>query len=967
MKESAADKSDASTRNRSSKEKVEAIHPSRDESGSELSLLEYLVGCFNHDRHGLSNGSAAIDLNNIPVRGRKSAMLALQQTYGNRYVQHVVAHARLEEKSATETGNCQGSPNEFGPISASARKKEICAPAKLKTVALEGILQEHQLAEKSVRPFVIAIQRQEANAESGPAPESQPSEGASDDGKPSFKQPTQETLASLILAQTVLNDIKPLPPEQKSNIGQAISNSSIYFLIEERDANIYDLNRVKETVQEEVPGGVPEEVQQKKIEGLVSSIRDLNSRIKAEMSAIGIADENLITDQIKGFVEVWIDQANQIVKIMLDKSLIIIEEERLKYRTSPEEINGLKSADKDLAEFTAPMQIEIDILKQMNAEAGKTEGLEGSSAGEYYKSKKDLQCKYEELNAKIRSYSGKYPVLLHPQYSPGAFQNMTEEQISGATGEWLEESSKKINNIYHQVGNEIKAWDLPGVTTATFQTLKIAQDSILGGAVQDRITKEHSEAALEESTEKMIMFGVGVASALLIPVGGFVGILGGSALLSTSLFQLISDINKYALQADLQNATLDPEINKILSQGEPDLAAIVMDLIFLAVDLLIIGVAARKLRGPVSELKANKITSQEFIKDAETVVSTENASALAAKYASVGDLPPRIDIGAVEYDLVTSWGEVVRGTAIFDQETGQFISKIFYENGASIWEGQIEKISKNELVEMWKTSNRNAGEFRNLIETRMRKLVESPPSIVLGEVESVLSAQMSAKMSYIVRIEYKLAASEGRDLKAFAVYYRNTGQVISEVYENGVAVWEGQIGEISGSDLLKMWETSNGIESEFQSLIENRMSKMVEPPPRIVAGEVKSVLDVEGGWRQLRLPDRWYYSWIGSASEGGGLQAVAAYERETRMIFMEVREIGGFEPIWKGPIGQISDGEMAQMWQKSGGNIGELGNIMEPRVRGMVGKATDQVFLDKSSSAKGTDLLPRQLPLPGVN
>jgi RHS repeat-associated protein len=139
------------------------------------------------------------------------------------------------------------------------------------------------------------------------------------------------------------------------------------------------------------------------------------------------------------------------------------------------------------------------------------------------------------------------------------------------------------------------------------------------------------------------------------------------------------------------------------------------------------------------------------------------------------------------------------------------------------------------------------------------------------------------------------------------------------------------------------------------------------PPPELDVGEVKPVASEEGGWSQLRQPTRSTQAAIGPAAEGGGRQAVAVYNRETGEVILKVREIGGMEEIvWQGKIGQFSEAELAEMAQASGGDPAKFGNLAEAPVCQMVGDATGQDFLSKDPSANGPDLLPSQLPLPGV-
>ncbi|MEG4507170.1 SpvB/TcaC N-terminal domain-containing protein [Microcoleus sp. F6_B4] len=142
-------------------------------------------------------------------------------------------------------------------------------------------------------------------------------------------------------------------------------------------------------------------------------------------------------------------------------------------------------------------------------------------------------------------------------------------------------------------------------------------------------------------------------------------------------------------------------------------------------------------------------------------------------------------------------------------------------------------------------------------------------------------------------------------------------------------------------------------------------SRGTPPAPAIDIGEVKGVSSEEAGWRQLRQPSRSSYGAIGTATDAGGLQGLALYNRQTGQVMLKICRIGGAEEtVWEGEIGRFSKSELAEFEKLSGGSADKFGNLVEPRIREMVGKATGQDFLPKASSATGADLVPRQLPLP---
>jgi len=76
---------------------ADIIHRDRNEPERQLGSLRSVIDNIRHDGGTLSVDSIATQLSSMPAVQRASVLLALQQTHGNRYVQHVVTgiHAKL--------------------------------------------------------------------------------------------------------------------------------------------------------------------------------------------------------------------------------------------------------------------------------------------------------------------------------------------------------------------------------------------------------------------------------------------------------------------------------------------------------------------------------------------------------------------------------------------------------------------------------------------------------------------------------------------------------------------------------------------------------------------------------------------------------------------------------------------------------------------------------------------------------
>jgi hypothetical protein len=460
------------------------------------------------------------------------------------------------------------------------------------------------------------------------------------DGRPVAQASPEDALRRLVYAKTVLSEVKPLAADEAARLSQALAHAPVYALMRERDEKHAKLKELTEEIRM-VEGAQPTSSREQERDELAARVQLLDSEIEAALAAMGLSKQD-VAGQVEAFVATWMERGKQIAWTMLDRSTSVVEDEKARYLLDedvPQDIAGLKLADQHLAETALEIHEPLEELKSyadaMFYEGPAFEERHKTAAARITELRAELGAKYEALKLLLREYGGRYSVLFDLQYTPGSFQTMTDEEVSEATGGWLDDTLERIADTRGRIGDEVKVWDLQDIPSLTFQSLGVASDSALGDAVRDRIQSEVSEG--EALKDALLAVTIAFSVLAFAATGGTAVIFAGIAAaagVGTSLIHLIDDIERYVVQSDAQGVMLDPALDEIFAQGDPQLISIVLDLMMLGLSVGAAVAMSRPIRAAIVEFRV----AQAAKKAADTVAAeaAKRESLLIKRFMDAG-------------------------------------------------------------------------------------------------------------------------------------------------------------------------------------------------------------------------------------------------------------------------------------------------------------------------------------------
>ena len=172
-------------------------------------------------------------------------------------------------------------------------------------------------------------------------------------------------------------------------------------------------------------------------------------------------------------------------------------------------------------------------------------------------------------------------------------------------------------------------WTLRDVPDLAFDSLGVPRDSVLGKAVA-----KHFEGQMEEEEAKRAAMDALAIGATLVGfmAGGPLGAMVAGAAVggAVTVAQLAEDYSKFQAQSSAGGVALDPELAK-MSTEEPDLFAVVTDVIALGFPIADAVAAAKALRGAIAAFKASRDAEALATEVRKVIRDPEKAQALCSK------------------------------------------------------------------------------------------------------------------------------------------------------------------------------------------------------------------------------------------------------------------------------------------------------------------------------------------------
>ncbi len=407
-------------------------------------------------------------------------------------------------------------------------------------------------------------------------------------------------------------------------------------------------------IRNQVSAGVVEGEAMGEHDMLAGVIAAENATLQPALAELGLTDasqlEPLVQEQ---FPPRFLEEAKRVAHQMLDLNEQEAQREMKRYAAqicSPD-IDGLLAADAQLAELD-PRSAELDVSTALDAMSryAPSAGVmtlddwaralpEGESStivviahlDEYRVRAQQRRELYEMVRA---SHARTYPILLGSTYVPGSFSAAPPEKLGEVTAAPLQDILDNIARVREAINDDdMRVWHMNSVLEITIARLGIEEPALLE-SINARIKSIEAERSFLGWVKAALAIVTTVIAFAINPLAGAaVGALWGTA-------SLVKSIGEYRDERAAENVAIDPAVADI-SMNEPTVLWIVLDAVFLGLDL---GAVARALRPAARLLAAQRdlVSLAVFRRRATEEFGEEAGQRLATQAAQ------RLGLGAVD-------------------------------------------------------------------------------------------------------------------------------------------------------------------------------------------------------------------------------------------------------------------------------------------------------------------------------
>lgn len=491
----------------------------------------------------------------------------------------------------------------------------------------------------------------DAGATPAPAPEA-----------PAKLSPADER--RLVFARTTLANVKPLPEADEKTLVKLIPGSPILQLIQERDelrkrlSDTVDARDAGRTASRDgtdpqgdpgmIPGGPAGATWAEAIEDFQDRLFDLNQAIRDGCHALGIPNEEALVDLVEDrFPSLFLERAKTIALQVLTENEAVARKEAQRFGVvlgtedtdvlglgelmgvdmrmntatpgaggDPAAFAGIRAGAKELAELNAKIDavdagVDHRALDERNRQLADEEDMdwqtmEGQRPPSVSPISKALD---EERGAAMTAFLKRktelgltYPILTRI-HDFAALAVAPDAQIQSITGREVLGILSDIRKTKEAIADgDLKVWHLNDVFDMTMQDLGVTADSPLMKSVAKHVEEEERD----ESILDIAIAAIGFTAAILaaIPSAGTSLVIGGAVVATTAgLYQLNKSATAYGAEKAAENVALDATVADI-SRKEPDMGAVVFDLVGLGLDAADVVKAVKVLGTPIRTARA---------------------------------------------------------------------------------------------------------------------------------------------------------------------------------------------------------------------------------------------------------------------------------------------------------------------------------------------------------------------------
>ncbi|MFB8229074.1 hypothetical protein [Cellulosimicrobium sp. NPDC055967] len=474
-----------------------------------------------------------------------------------------------------------------------------------------------------------------------------------------------------------------LTEAQTQALGRAVGGAPLVEAVRRRDALRL---RLEQLDRDRPSAGVePAEVVAAR-EDARAQERELTARIERELAALGVPDERALVALVeRDFPEQFLEHAKTVAQELLadNEREALAERDRYALQVCSPDLEGLLEADRTLASLDyRSLEISVAaaerVLSRYAPSAGvltpaelvqslpESERSVGVDIANLDRNRQQLPSRRAVYDRARLGLGRRFPLLLSDGYRPGSFAGAPPEELGRLTGEPIAVVVENIARVREAIDRDrLKVWNLRFVVRLTQERLGV-DDPVLLAAVHRRIElAEADESFLAAAKVALAITTSLLAGALLTPLAG------AAVAAAWGVETLTGDVTAYRDESAAEGVALDAAVAD-LSLDEPTLTWIVLDAIFLALD---VGAVARGLRPVGRALTAapSALRLRAFRGRAAVLFGEDVAERLASRAAS------RFGITAAGRELaeqqLRAARQVLAGLDLSDEAVARVLAK----------------------------------------------------------------------------------------------------------------------------------------------------------------------------------------------------------------------------------------------------------------------------------------------------
>ena len=334
-------------------------------------------------------------------------------------------------------------------------------------------------------------------------------------------------------------------------------------------------------------------------------VNDARNALNASLKAEGYSGIEAFLDEMRRFEAFFHGFALQTAFAMLDENRHLAEQEKSRYEASGELDEAWKALEPLRQHLPAIREKEADLQKAIDIENQNPRDLPFESLI-VREAREALAAEKKSAIDAVRPAFGRFPVLANTDLHEQIF-NVAQDRAALATlfRNTSVNTMEKIDTVARDLtADTSKLWQMDPVIDRAKAALGIVQGSAMDGIIRRKLAQVKSDATWKALVIGALALGLGLLSG----GAGAVAVLAAAGALGLSAWGAYEHYEEFQFQTAARGSALDP--TQALSQIEPSVVWLAVDILGVFLDLHGLVTAMRGMSGPARALAAAK-TAEE--------------------------------------------------------------------------------------------------------------------------------------------------------------------------------------------------------------------------------------------------------------------------------------------------------------------------------------------------------------------